>query len=287
MSESPEHAVRLTSPQELVDKRKLIEAKLKEAKEQLDANRYSDSLKTYRWIFANCDSEQVSFFSGDAQRLARKYPPAQKLLTRWRNDKEKLILAGEADRRLIREWSELNESLNEKSRTVTVFRKLVSEGACEDTRNALYGVVWNQLHAARSYEELRGYLPTLAWLLFLHASNVDSNLLFPDENKSKSDQKYWLVWERNMLVEHGVKVFEVALGLGEIEAARTFARKLTNAEPSDRCFALLVKAACRAKNYDEAQEVFEEALRKVKNRRIPLTRKAILKVPKSKLKKTT
>ncbi len=282
MADLTQNADISSSPQDLVAKRKLIESKLEEAKEHLQAKRYSESLKTFRWIFANCDSEKVFLYSGDAQRLAKKYPPAQKLLRRWRNDKEKLIIAGNADRRLISEWSNLNESLNEKNRTLTVFRKLISNGVDKDFLSALYAAVWEQLYAARSYEEIRAYLPSLGWYLFLHASDVDSKILFPDETESKAQQKYWLGWARDTLINHGTKVFEIALGLNEIEAAHTFSRKLTTAETSDRCYSLLVKAACRAKNYDEAQDLFEDALHRVKNRRIPLTRKAILKVPKTK-----
>ncbi len=280
----PETIKESVSPQNRLEQERRVEAEYEAARRLLKDKVYKEALKKFKWVFANDPGYNLFLRRSEIVGLAKNFPPAGAVVKRWRNDKERLIVAQMADSKLIGQWDTLNECLGERQRTIDVFLKLQAAGANERLQHYILNHIWKRLAASRKYEVLRAYLPTLGFHLLLHAVEYDAAILFPGHRKLTKMQRRQDI-ERH--IDYNLKdapiCYEVALGLGEKHVAAEFAKKILGLERSDRIYAGLIRGAVRARAYPEAVALFSDAKEKFSLRRLRYSSKAIKAVPKSKL----
>ena len=148
------------------------------ARKLLKDKKYKESFKQFKNALATADST-VFPETAEIATLAKNYRPAMVALKKWRNQKERLILAQAADSTVIYQWEKLNACLNEKDRILIVFRKLRAAGANKRLLDSFYWKLWNRLVKEKRYEELRTFFDTLGWMTLLHVSEHHAQSWFP------------------------------------------------------------------------------------------------------------
>lgn len=285
MSDLPAQTTTASSPKDRLEHDKKVEAEFKAARNLIEEHRYSAALKKVKWVFANNKEKSSIFFYFDITDLVRNYPPARVAAKRWRNDKEKLIVEHRADGDLIREWIKLNEILREPKRTYEVIFKVAQATESEEYRQTLTLQIWKQLARNRKYDLLKNCLQDMVLRVLLKANDHDGETLFPDPNDSKDRKR----WKRESLLDYmrneGCLAYEVALGLGEKKVAAVFAKKILSVETNDAMFARLIRAAIRAKDYEEAVQVYQLARETFTKRRLSKSTKMLKSMPKTRLAK--
>lgn len=268
------------SPEERLRFESNLERDFQAAKVLLSQKRYKEALREFKSVFSQPNVAEFSFDLPEAEirQLIKHHPPAERMIRRWRNDKEKLILSGLTDNALFHDWKTLNACLKEKNRVEAVFYKLPRIPENEEAIESILWEIWPKLAKARKYDQIGKFLRTLAWLVFLHVNEFESESLFPC-GSSKSKDRPELRRSLDEIVGNDPLVFEVALGLEELDIASHICKKILSVEASDRTYGKLIDGAIRARNYDEAQRLFSEA--RVRLKRCPICRQSVLKVPKS------
>jgi len=279
----PEKIKERVAPQSRLDVERHVMSEYGAARKLLKDGFFKEALRKFKWVFAN-DSSPLFLMPTEIVKLTKNYPPAGAVIKRWRNDKERLVIAQKADRTLIRQWVTLNSCLGEKDRTSDVFLKLEAAGAAEELLHSILYHIWQRMARAKKYDQLRSYLPTLGFHLLLHAVEYDSAMLFPGHGKmTKQQLREDIKMNKDYLLKYGPISYEVALGVGENHVASEFAKKILALETSDRVYASLINGAIRARAYPEAAAMFNEAKEKFSLRRLRNSSKALKAMPKSQL----
>jgi len=271
-------------PQTRIDLKKQSESDYEIARALLKTKQYKEAMKRFKRVFATEQNERSFLFESQIRQLVKNYGPSKVIIKRWRNDKEKLIIAQKADRQLIQQWDALNRGLGEKERTLKIFLQLSATSCNEQLLHAMQNAIWKRLAVLKKYELLKSYLPTLGFHLLLHAIEYDSAILFPTHMQmSKLELKRSLARNKEHILETGPIAYEVAIGLGETRVADVFARKILAMETTDRVYASLIKGAIRAKAFTEAALLFKEAQEVFTRRQLRHTIMTLKSMPKSKL----
>jgi len=275
-----------TVPQERLDHEKKIATQFGIAKTLLKQKKYKEALRKFRWVFSN--SLETDCFPTDREirSLAKNYAPAAAVIRRWRNDKERLIVAQEADSDVIRQWMTLNESLGENLHTIDVFHKLQAADANHHILDSILWRIWEKLVRTGQYEALRSFLPTLGWMLLLHIAEYDIEVWFPRGRDWTTVQiEEEITRKKQEIGEEGPLIFEVAIALAESSIADEFAKRLLVFEHSDLMYAKLIKSAVRARAYSTAEMLFEDAKKSLSKGQWNNSSKAIAAIPSSKKRK--
>ncbi len=279
----PDAAIEAMSPQERIALAQRIQTEQEEASELLNNKMYKEALKKYKWVFSQQIESKAFLSASDVNKLMKGYPPAIKVIRRWRNDKEKLILAERFDLSLVSDWSRLNTCLGEENRTLEVFLKLKASGAKERLLHVILNTLWKNFARTKEYKALDTYLPHLGFHVLLHATEYDSMRLFPRHEDSKANLRWDLQRHLNYMLDEGTLSYEVALGLGRKSVAFELAKKILSVESSDRAYAGLVRSAIRARSNEEAVALFKEAKESFSARQLRKTLKEIRRLPKAHL----
>ncbi len=263
-----------------LDLNRQIESEYVAARQLLRRNYYKQALKKFKWVFSNDTTSNIFLSRHDAAKLVKHYAPAKTLIKRWRNAKERLVLARKADSRIIDQWATLNSVLGEKERTMNVFLKL-KPGDDDDLIHDFLNRLWMIFARSQNYEVLRNYLPTLGFHVLLHAIEYDGIILFPSQGRLSRTTRQWEVEiHRAYMLYQGTVSYEVALALGEKHVAAEFAKKILGVQSNDTVFARLITGAIRAHAFSEAIALFESAKTQLSIRKLPESLKAIEKIPK-------
>jgi hypothetical protein len=272
-----------TVPQKRLDQGRKIASEFAAATALLREKKYKEALRKFKWVFSNTTETKYFLSSREIRSLAKHYAPGASVIRRWRNDKERLVIAKQADSNVISEWDILNECLGEKQRTIDVFRKLTAAGADDEILHKIFWHIWKHLARSRKYEELRPFLRTLGWLLLLHIVDYDCETWFPrSRNWTKTQVKEEFSRMRNQIADEGPLICEVALGLGEASLAEELSNRVLSVERSDRVYASLIKGAIRTRIYPAAQSLFGDAKSHLSTRQLRLSAKVVRTIPKSK-----
>jgi len=237
------------------------------ARKLLRDKKYKEAFKQFKHALAAADGNDVFPNKAEMAKLARNYRPAMVALKRWRNQKEKLIFALAADSTIVSQWAILNDSLNERDRILTVFRKLRDAGADEELLDSFYWNIWERLVQKKQYEELREFFSTLGWMTLLDVSEHHTEKWFPRERA--------LELPPEKIIGNGALVYETAIALNENDAANVILEKLLSVDDSDSTYAALIKAARRARAKEPARELFQQAQERLGARRVRKSRQAL------------
>lgn len=254
---------------------------LRETVRQLiDEKRYKKALKK---LLAVYDSRQPGRVDGSIyllKDLAAVYEPASEAMSERRDLKESLVLSGKADASVVSDWVQLNESLDEKERIFTVYKKVRKKKSTKKVAEQLLYYVWKKLVNKGDYSELVPYFNRVVSGVFLTASMYEGELLFPSRKKeagSKRLESFTRQRELDRLTEDGPLIFELALGLGEEPAARAVASRILKLKSGSKVYAALVKHAIKARADDVAKDYFKEARRKLSKEKFVTVEKALKK----------
>lgn len=284
---TPETSARRPSAKEKLELR--VSQELDIVETLVKNKQYTLAMKKLKWVFANSEDSFVFTLALDPiSALVRNYAPAKVAIRRWRNDKEKLILSYSADRQIIDEWEDLNRILKERKRTFAVLVRLSEEADSDKYRNLVNDFIWKQLVRQRRYSLLKRSLPSLGLGLMSYAMESECDRLFP--NHLGMELSRWTrarnkSFQLDYMREEGCLTYEVALALGEKKAAAVFAEKILSVETNDAMFARLIKAAIRARDYEEAVSIYRTALETFGKRRLSKSTKMLKTMPKTKLAK--
>ncbi|MBX9939127.1 MAG: hypothetical protein K2Y32_07735 [Candidatus Obscuribacterales bacterium] len=265
----------LQARQAVLDKERQAKDELAAARVKLEERDYKGALRAFKKYFKMDGDQCFSVIAKDVATLVKNYQPARLIVQRYRNDKEKLILQGQADSKLVGQLVLLNLGLGERSRTEAFYRELKQANFDTEISELFLRHVWRQLLRRRRYEDLRPYFHSLGFFLLLHITELDCHIWFPDlRTYSKTEIRNWRERCLKSIIEEGPLTYELALGLGEMQAANLFAQRILGVEASDRVYAALIKAALRARAADPAKELYKEARSTLGSRRIRQTNKA-------------
>lgn len=287
----PDTSAASPSAKERAELERRVQEELETVEALIGDKKYALAMKKLKWIFANSKDRFLLVHASDSIRtLVRNYQPAHVAVRRWRSDKEKLIVSQRADRQVIDEWQNLNEILRERKRTFEVLVKLSEEADSEDFRRQVIDFIWKKLARQRRYSLLTDKLWGLGLSLLNHEMESTRDKLFPNAYGIQLS-RWTRAWNKKFQLEYmrdeGCLTYEVALALGEKKAAAVFAKKILSVETSDAMLARLIKAAIRAKDYEEAVNVYKNALETFSKRRLQKSTKILKTMPKTKLAKFT
>lgn len=284
---TPEASARRPSAKEKLELR--VSQELDIVETLVKNKKYSLAMKKLKWVFANSeDSFLLTLALDPISALVRNYAPAKVAVRRWRNDKEKLIISRRADRQVIDEWITLNQILKERKRTFEVLTRQSEEADSDDCRQLFTYFIWKQLVRQRRYSLLESNLRSLGLSLLSYAMKSECDRLFPNHlgvNTSRWERNWNKRFHLEFMREDGCLTYEVALALGEKKAAAVFAEKILSVETNDAMFARLIRAAIRARDYEEAVSIYRTALETFSKRRLSKSTKMLKTMPKTKLAK--
>jgi hypothetical protein len=237
------------------------------ARRLLNDKNYKEAFKQFKHALVTAEGTDIFPRSAEMAELARNYRPALAALKRWRIQKERLILAQTADSKVISQWETLNDCLNEKDRSLTVFRKLQAAGADEDLLNSFYWKLWRRLVKEKGYEDLRPFFNTLGWLTLSHVSDHHAEKWFPSKGS--------YVRTHEKIIKDGALVYETAIALQKYDSAKVIVDKLLSVEDTDATYAALITAARRARARDEAKALYQQARERLGAHRVRKSTKAL------------
>ena len=151
--------------------------------------KFEQALKEYLLVFDNSrdvakyGGVRLSYVPSEIASIGRVYPPAILALQSRRDEREKLVLAAKADFDVLHELTSLNEHLNEPERNLVLFDKLKTLGpAYSDLREDMLRLIWEQLAAARRYDDLKDTVDELAKQVASQIAESAVNNDFPDNS---------------------------------------------------------------------------------------------------------
>ncbi|MBI1271156.1 hypothetical protein GC174_12055 [bacterium] len=254
---------------------------LREATRQLiEEKRYKKALKKLLAVYDSRQPGRLDFSIYLIRDLAAVYEPAREALSERRDLKESLVLSGKADFSVVSDWVQLNESLDEKERIFSVYKKVRKKKSTKKVAENLLDYVWKKLVRRGDYNQLVPYFNRAVSGVFLTASMYEGELLFPSRKREAGSKRFdSITKQRDLdgLTEEGPIIFELALGLGQEPAARAVASRILKFKSGSSVYAALVKHAIKAGADDVAKDYFKEAKRKLPKEKFATVEKALKK----------
>lgn len=189
---------------------------------------YEEALQRFIWFHEHALEHnpgmygvRLSFALGYWKDLGEVYPPALEALKRIRDEDTATLSSGRDDYHLFHDVMALNRTLGENSKTVELFQQLDESG---DGRAAAYWrIAKDDVIAARRYDLVRKYggnlLKEFDGVKALYDENVSLYPQFEDADP------YFKSFNEDNFVEESLQLIEVALALGEAEAAEAIREK--------------------------------------------------------------
>jgi len=250
--------------------------------------KFEQALKEYLLVFDNSrdvakyGGVRLSYVPSEIASIGRVYPPAILALQSRRDEREKLVLAAKADFDVLHELTSLNEHLNEPERNLVLFDKLKTLGpAYSDLREDMLRLIWEQLAAARRYDDLKDTVDELAKQVASQIAESAVNNDFPDNSVLSSTE--YQGYLRRSIIEDGARVYETLLGLGKAEKADKLAKWMFTFSSDGEMYAQLINGAINAKRIDIASNLVERATKTLRRTEdLRLVREAAQRLPKVK-----
>lgn len=260
---------------------------LDESEKLIEQGRFEEVLKKVLKEFDHIQRDKRNWHNHRIfGKLASRYPRAVSAFRERRDRLEEIILEQRADTQVLHDWEDLNSVLEEKLRTLDVYNQLVARKADQKTLDHLLFYLWKRLVKERRYSELRSYLRSMAFHIFLNIAEHDSSKIFPSDRFENPEEVLAdQLRIRDWIAKDGPLVFEAALGLGRQDVADALMKKMTRLEPSDRIYSKLITAAVRAKSYDLALDLHKSAQLALDSTKMKKTNNALELIPDDQLPK--
>jgi hypothetical protein len=234
------------------------------ARSLAEEKKFEQALKEYLFVFDNSrdvaayGGVRLSYVPSEIAAIGRIYRPAILALHSRRDEREKLVLTAKADFNVIHELTSLNEHLEEPERNIALFDKLKTMGsAYSEVRDDILMLIWEQLVAAKRYDDLKDKVDVLAKQVVGQIAEAAVNNDFPD-NDVLSSPEYQGYLRRN-IIEDGGRVYETLLAVGKTEKADKLAKWMLTFSSDGEMYAQLINSAIDAKRIDIAAYLMDLA----------------------------
>lgn len=220
-----------------------VNARYRHGKQLAREGQYQEALTEFLWCYdegmrlvPSLEGIRGSFLLGDISRLAKSYSPARDALTARRSDAEREMITGPQALTATRDFAALNTALGEEAATLSYFDRLPTD---DPRRSLLNGLpIYGQLVENKRYAEATDAMPyaKVDRLLDLATRPSFSAKLSPERQ----------IEHRQEVITMTVRNFEVLVGAGNLDAAKSFAAKLLRYDQSSATLLQLQRAAARA-----------------------------------------
>jgi hypothetical protein len=241
-----------------------LDQRLDHARALAKQGQYAQSLKEYLFVFDNSRNVggyggvRLSYVPAEIAAIGRVYNPAIVALQNRRDEREKLVFAGNRDFDTIHELTSLNEYLGTPERNLGLFDKLKTMGTeYAEAREDMLTLVWKQLVEAKRYSDLRDKIDELAKRVASQVAESVINSDFPDNDVFSTPQ--YQSYLRHSIVNDGGGVYETLLGIGRKETAEKLAKWMLTFSSDGEMYAQLINSAINAGQRELAGELVERA----------------------------
>ena len=279
--------------------------RIKYARALEDDEAYKESLKAYLWCFdhgvekkpAFADT-RLSLLLADIERLGGSYPAALEALKKRRDAAERIVLGKEKNSKgrsksmggagLSRELSSamelaaINRTLGENEKTLAVFRTLRERDQITGRlADVFLREVIDLLLENREYSEIVTSAGDAA-------VKVQENIARHKESQSMlARKKKYNDGEQDAdlkkkTIDESAKYYEALLGAKKPKSAVKVSKLVTEFDKTDATFASLIRHAIRAKDYQAARALVDEAKKSIDKNELNLVREAARKIPRKK-----
>lgn len=201
-----------------------VEARLKRARELVRDGDAAEALVELLWCYDE-GAVRVAVLSAlrhhaipaELERLGQKYPPALTALRERRDRLEAEVLTDGANAMDGLHLSSLNQVLGDSARTLAIFDKLPET---DRRRDGLAVSIYGELVSMRRYKDVarnRTYSAMLSQFEYSTTPSLSTDL--PNAEGGAAAQ-------RTATVAQAAQDIEVLIGVGDLESARDFARKV-------------------------------------------------------------
>ncbi len=241
-------------------------AQFDEARQLAIRNEHEKALECYLFAFDNSHyvdgwgGVRLSYIPGEIALLGKNYPQALEALKLRRDAREKLILEGETDYNVLSEWDALNGYLGEQMREFDVLEQLRNSGILDPQIEKLITQFnFEFLLETGRYDLLAGELQTQGRFFILSLVEYETLLLFPEHrNRSKGKEPNWLDMERRRMMDKGIIVFHLALGLKKESVADAVMKRILEFSDKSIAYEKLIRVSITTNELVKAQDILEE-----------------------------
>lgn len=224
---------------------------------------YARALECYLFAFDNSlavngwGGVRLSYIPSEIAELGMKYPPATEALRLRRDEREKLIRAGETNYEVIAEWASINRYLNEQDRELGLLKELQETGSLSDSlKQKIVNENFDRLMERRDYSLLGEYFNRFGKRFMYRIFHYERARIFPEQNERSGTEREH---RRSDIAKAGADVFELALGTNRLEQADGIVDRVLLHCNTAEAFKLLIAAAERAGKKRKAKELSKRA----------------------------
>jgi hypothetical protein len=225
----------------------VAQARMKLGENLASKGDYAAALAEFLWCFDKGTSDpafvgvRLSFLLLDLQRLGQVYPPALQAMRDRSDEREKKIISGTGDALTLRELVSLNDYLEDKGRSLSLYDRLPRDSKF---KKDLGQKVTPQLLAARRYDDILQNADSQT-AFAKQVEVMDSLAKFLPDNEIRKET---LTSFRKRAVDVGLAHFEALAGTKKDSDALALADKIQKLDPSPAVREQLARAATRAGN---------------------------------------
>lgn len=242
------------------------QAQFDEARQLAIRDEHEKALECYLFAFDNghyvdaWGGVRLSFIPGEIALLGKKYPQALEALKLRRDAREKLILEGETDYDVLSEWNALNRYLGEKMREFDVLEQLRNSGILDpQVEQQITRFNFEFLLESGRYDLLAEELQTQGKFFLLSIAEYETLLLFPEHrHRTKGKELYWLDIERSRLMDKGIVVFHLALGLKKELVANAVMKRILEFSDKSIAYEKLIRVSITTNEFVKALDILQE-----------------------------
>ena len=201
---------------------------LSDTQEMVRQGKHKEALERHIWFHDHALEHDIamygvrlSFALSYWKELGDVYPPAKKALIEIRDRKTHQIEKGEGNASLFHDVASLNETLEEESKTIKLFKHLDKKNP--KLAKQCWNVAKDYVISAKRFDLARKYLGNLVREFTNVKAMYDQNTTFYGNPKIRGD--HFKTWNENHLVEDSLQLIEVAVALGDQKAAKEIQEK--------------------------------------------------------------
>ncbi|MCJ7483272.1 MAG: hypothetical protein MUO31_09940 [Thermodesulfovibrionales bacterium] len=195
----------------------------KDTKEMVRQGKYKEALERFIWFHDHALEHEpamygvrLSYALDSWKALGEVYPPAKKAFLETRDRKTHQLKKGEGDSSLFHDVASLNRTLQEEGKTVELFKILDKENPTLAKKS--WNVAKDYVIDAKCFDLARKYLGNLVREFTSVKAMYDRNVtLYDDPRIGGKDFK---AYNENNFVEESLRLIQVAVALGDKEAAK-------------------------------------------------------------------
>ena len=232
------------------------------ARALVESGQYEEALEHYLWCFDHgivhdraYYGVRLSYLMGDLGGLSTLYPPAREALVRRRDVRERKVLLGEAEGNIIAvEYSNLNEALNERNRTLWAFDQLIDAGRRESlAARFLASEIPELLMKAGRFKDLHE-------LAGANLPGFKAEVEKVEKLKRADPSEEFLASLQSGLISTGARCYQVMLAVGDADQARQVLSQCLSIDSRRYTYQRFITVALKVERGTAATDLAELAL---------------------------